>query len=141
MKEIHSKEIVLSWTSMKNELKKYFRLDSSKIYFCNLCKEEKSEVTEMIFHLKEIHSSEITKVPSKSLLKNNVCKYTNHKISKRNINKLAPKSKKIKRKCINREVSLLRIVLEKAHKKFLARNSYSAYSKSFKIKGQKISKE
>lgn len=117
LKASHSKQIVLSWTIMKNGLKKFFRKEKtngSRLYFCNLCHEEQSQVGEMVFHVKELHSDETKKVTFNNFnsSKDNVCP-KNQAISKDIFNKPIPKTRKRKR--FDKEVGLLRTVLERTH--------------------------
>ena len=67
MKQIHSKQILMNWTSITNGLK-YFRreekINGARKYFCKFCSQEKSKDVEMLFHLKELHTDAIQEVTS-----------------------------------------------------------------------------
>ena len=70
MKNIHSKQIVLNWRRMTNELRKFIKKEKiygSKTYFCKFCPYEKSSKVEMIFHVKELHGDEIKELTSNPL--------------------------------------------------------------------------
>jgi hypothetical protein len=70
MKKIHSKQIVLNWRRMTNELRKFLKkekIHGSKKYLCKFCPHEKSSKVEMIFHVKELHADEIKELTSNPL--------------------------------------------------------------------------
>ena len=105
MKQIHSKQILLNWTTIRNGLKMFRRkekINGARKYFCKFCPQENSRDVEMLFHLKELHSNEIREINSNpknlALLKD----FNDQK------------SNKIKRR-FDREVGLLRRLHEKSY--------------------------
>ena len=105
MKQIHSKQILLNWTTIRNGLKMYRRkekINGARKYFCKFCPQEKSRDVEMLFHLKELHTNEIREINSNP---------KNLAIMKGLSNQ---KSKTIKRR-FDKEVGLLRRLHEQSY--------------------------
>ena len=107
MKQIHAKQILMNWTTIRNGLKMFHRkekINGIRKYFCKFCPEEKSRDVEMLFHLKELHTNEIREINSNP---ENLATFKSL---------TEQKSKKIKRR-FDREVGLLRRLHEKSYRK------------------------
>ena len=112
MRQDHSKQILVNWTSIRNGLKYFHRqekINGVRKYFCKFCPQEKSKNVEMLFHLKELHTDVIQEVTSNPLDTKNqaILKDLDAKKSQQ-------KSKKIKRKFAT-EVGLLRRLQERSY--------------------------
>ena len=108
MKNIHSKQIVLNWRRMTNELRKFLKkekIHGSKKYFCKFCLHEKSSKVEMIFHVKELHADEIKELTSNPLDTKNLA-ILNDIMKKKS-------KEKNKRKVDRDSITLTRRVLER----------------------------
>ena len=112
MKQDHSKQILVNWTSVRNGLKYFHReekINGVRKYFCKFCHQEKSKNVEMLFHLKELHTDVIQELTS------NPHDTKNQAILKDlEPQKSQQKSKKIKRKFAT-EVGLLRRLQERSY--------------------------
>ena len=112
MKQDHSKQILVNWTSIRNGLKYFHRqekINGVRKYFCKFCPQEKSKNVEMLFHLKELHTDVIQEVTSNPLdTKNQAI------LKALDAQKSQQKSKKIKRKFAT-EVGLLRRLQERSY--------------------------
>ena len=107
MKQIHAKQILMNWTTIRNGLKMFHRkekINGARKYFCKFCPQENSRDVEMLFHLKELHTKEIREINSNP---ENLAIFKS--LSEQ-------KSKKIKRR-FDREVGLLRRLHEKSYRK------------------------
>ena len=112
MKQTHSKQILVNWTSIRNGLKYFHREDKIngiRKYFCKFCPQEKSKNVEMLFHLKELHTDVIQELTSNPLDTENQAI-----LKDLNAQKSQQKSKKIKRK-FDTEVGLLRRLHERSY--------------------------
>ena len=131
MKQIHSKQILLNWTTIRNGIKMFHRkekINGARKYFCKFCPEEKSREVEIIFHLKEFHTNEIREINSNPLDPKNqaILKDLNEK-----------KSKKIKRR-FDREVGLLRRLHEKSYRQ--AKQAAAAKTQELKREQNELKK-
>ena len=128
MKQIHAKQILMNWTTIRNGLKMFHRkekINGIRKYFCKFCPEEKSRDVEMLFHLKELHTKEIREINSNP---ENLAIFKS--LSEQ-------KSKKIKRR-FDREVGLLRRLHEKSYRK--AKQAADAKAQELKREQDELNK-
>ena len=128
MKQIHSKQILMNWTTIRNGLKMFHRkekINGARKYFCKFCPQETARDVEMLFHLKELHTKEIREINSNP---ENLATFKSL---------TEQKSKKIKRR-FDREVGLLRRLHEKSYRK--AKQAADAKAQELKREQDELNK-